>query len=200
MNDFNEARLLDKISYGSTFGREFNTRIVSLRSGVDRRNADWQAPLGRYSLLYEVIEPDDQHLIVQAHAACLGALIGFRFKDWSDFEAEDEYIGTGDGTLKTYQLQKSYSFGSFEYNRIISKPVQGTVKVYANGAQVFPVIDYTTGTFESAPAVGQVLTWTGEFDVPVRFEDDRLDVDPIVRRGDGRYVLQANVDLTEIRL
>ena len=49
---FNETRLLDCVAYGSEFGQEFSTRITSLRSGVERRNANWSMPLGRYSVLY----------------------------------------------------------------------------------------------------------------------------------------------------
>ena len=196
---FIEERLLDKIAYGSEFGREFNTRVVQLRSGRERRNADWSAPLGRYSLLYQVIEPADHALVVNAHAACFGSLVGFRFKDWSDYTAELEFIGVASAGEQTMQLKKSYTFGPLSYERIISKPVLGQVTIYADEVEIPATVNTVTGEVTFTASAGQVITWSGEFDVPVRFADDRLDIQPITRRQDG-YLLSADVDLVEVRV
>jgi uncharacterized protein (TIGR02217 family) len=196
---FIEERLLDKVVYGSQFGKEFNTRIVSLRSGVDRRNADWAAPLGRYSVLYELLEPEDHKVVVNAHMACMGALIGFRFKDWSDYEVLNELLVVSDGGEQTVQLTKEYKFGPITYTRKIVKPVSGTIKLYADDVEIPFTVDTTSGLVTFNATSGQAITWSGEFDVPVRFDNDRLDVEPVYHT-DGGFLLSTDVDLTEVRL
>ncbi|MBD8493826.1 DUF2460 domain-containing protein [Pseudomonas syringae] len=196
---FNESRLLDCVSYGSQFGREFNTRITTLKSGHERRNANWSMPLGRYSVVFDLLRPEDHKKVRDAHMACLGSLIAFRFKDWSDFQASNEHFGNGTGSTGTYALLKSYPFGPLTLQRPIAKPVEGTVQVFVDGEPAAAEIDHTTGIVILAAPAGALITWSGEFDVPVRFESDRLDVDPIAVT-EGGYILSADVDLVEIRL
>lgn len=195
---FNEVRLLDCVAYGSEFGHEYRTDIVELRSGVERRNAEWQQPLGRYSVRYQNLGEDDHGVVVSAHHACMGSLIGFRLKDWSDYRAESEVVGTGTGAAQQYQLKKHYTWGSIARERAIKKPVQNTVTVFVDGTQTAATINYQTGQFTLNAAAGAVITWSGEFDVPVRFSDDRLSFSVDARSGG--FILNGDVDLQEIRL
>ena len=196
---FNETRLLDCVAYGSEFGQEFSTRITSLRSGVERRNANWSMPLGRYAVLYQALKPDDHIRVRAAHMASLGALIPFRFKDYSDYQAQQEVIGTGTGVEQTLPLLKRYKFGPVELQRRIIKPVLNTVLVFADGVPVTATVDYVAGTVTFTAAAGAEITWSGEFDIPVRFESDRLDVEPLARIAGG-FAVSCNVDLVEVRL
>lgn len=195
---FNETRLLDCVSYGSQFGQEFKTRITQLRNGRERRNADWALPLGRYSVTYQALKPEDHLLVRGAHMACMGSLIAFRFKDWTDYLGEHELIGEGTGVAQTLALSKSYAFGPISFARPITKPVAGTIVIYEGGQRVAASVNYTTGMVTVTAPPGSPITWSGEFDVPVRFESDRLDCDPIARFSNG-YVLTADVDLVEDR-
>ncbi|WKT59102.1 DUF2460 domain-containing protein [Microbulbifer thermotolerans] len=195
---FNEARLLDRVAYGSEFGHEYNTRIDELRSGVERRNAEWERALGRYAIRFQNLRDSDHAVVVAAHHACMGALIGFRLKDWSDYQADGEPIGFGAGELANYQLQKTYTFGSLSTVRAIYKPVQGTVQVFSNGVPVAASVDYTTGVVQVNAPLGEELTWTGEFDTPVRFSDDRLTFS--IDNRSGGPILNSDVELQEIRL
>ncbi|WP_444909369.1 DUF2460 domain-containing protein [Microbulbifer sp. TRSA005] len=104
---FNESRLLEKVAYGSGYDHRYKTDIKELRSGVERRNAEWERPLGRYSVLFKNLDYADHQIVAAAHHACMGALIGFRFKDASDLEAEREVIGFGSGNSESYQLVKN---------------------------------------------------------------------------------------------
>jgi uncharacterized protein (TIGR02217 family) len=196
---FTETRLLDCVSYGTQFGSEFNTRITELKSGAERRNAEWDLPLHRYAVQYQALTPELSKAVRDAHMACRGRLIGFRFKDWTDYRAEAEPLGMGTGVEQTLQLIKTYSFGTIDFTRKISKPVAGSVTVFANGIPSAVAVDYTTGLVTVTASPGDVLTWSGEFDVPVRFDADRLDVEPLARRQDG-FILSSDADLTEIRL
>ncbi|PKP67590.1 MAG: TIGR02217 family protein, partial [Alphaproteobacteria bacterium HGW-Alphaproteobacteria-5] len=78
------------------------------------------------------------------------------------------------------QLVKAYTSGAQSWTRAITKPVAGTVRVALDGAEQLGgwSIDATTGvvTFDTAPATGVAVTAGFEFDVPVRFDTDTLDV------------------------
>jgi len=92
----------------------------------------------------------------------------------------DQTIGTGDGTAKSFQLVKAYVSGAQTWTRTITKPVAGFVMVALDGALQASgwSVDTTTGliAFATAPASGSAITAGFEFDVPVRFDTDRLDV------------------------
>ncbi|WP_444939927.1 DUF2460 domain-containing protein [Microbulbifer sp. ZKSA004] len=195
---FNESRLLERVAYGSEYGHRYKTDIRELRNGVERRNAEWERPLGQYSVIFKNLDYEDHQIVVAAHHACAGALVGFRFKDASDFFADGEVIGYGSGSTETYQLVKSYLFGSLSYQREIVKPVTGTVKIFVDGQEVAAAIDYTTGQVELSATAGAEITWQGEFDVPVRFEDDVSF--SIENRNRGQPVCSGSVELLEIRL
>jgi hypothetical protein len=52
-------------------------------------------------------------------------------------------------------------------------------------------------TFASAPANASVITWSGEFRVPVRFDNDYLPFSLDNRRSDG-YANNGSIDLIEV--
>ncbi len=196
---FNETRLLDVVDYGTTFESSFNTRVVKLKSGRERRNADWDVPMGQFSVLYSVLQKEHHREVVQAHMASMGRLIPFRFKDWSDFQAEDEPLTLGNGTSQSVQLCKTYTFGPLEFEKPIFKPVPDSVVIFEDGVPIPATVDYTTGivTFTAAP--GSVISWSGEYDKPVRFESDKLALESRSWSERG-LVLTSNVDLLEVRL
>ena len=63
---------------------------------------------------------------------------------------------------------------------MITKPVAGTVRIALDSAEQTSgwTIDTTTGlvSFDTPPASGVAITAGFEFDVPVRFDSDTLDV------------------------
>lgn len=93
-------------------------------------------------------------------------------------------FATADSGTTDYQLVKPYTLGSETYNRPIKKPISGAVRIYEDGVLQTEgggadyTIDYTTGivSFNAAFAGGEVLSWDGLFDVPVRFEDDHMPI------------------------
>jgi uncharacterized protein (TIGR02217 family) len=109
-----------------------------------------------------------------------GKAYGFRFKDWTDYKATGQLLGTGDDALIQFQLVKHYPSGSVIEVRTITKPVAGTVKIYLDGIEQLSgwSVDTTTGlvTFGTPPALGIEVTADFEFDVPVRFDTDHMAV------------------------
>ena len=88
-------------------------------------------------------------------------------------------IGTGYGE-PVHHLFKRYTSGGQTWVRTIAKPVAGTVRVALGMVEQMSgwTVDTTTGvvTFTTAPAGGVAVRAGFEFDVPVRFDSDTLDV------------------------
>jgi len=186
---FHEVRFPDDISRSARGGPERRTQIVELASGDEERNASWANSRRRYDAAYGIRRADDLAAVVAFFEARNGRLYGFRWKDWADFKscvpsqtsaATDQNIGTGDGTATDFLLVKAYTSGAQTWTRTITKPVDGTVKVAIDGVEQTSgwSVDTTTGliTFTTAPDAGAVITAGFEFDVPVRFDTDMLDV------------------------
>ncbi len=186
---FHEDRFPDNISRGARGGPERRTQIVELASGDEERNASWANSRRRYDVAYGIRRADDLAAVVAFFEARNGRLNGFRFKDWADWKsclpsgtpaATDQAIGTGDGLTAAFQLVKTYTSGAQTWSRTITKPVAATVRVAIDGTEQASgwSIDITTGliAFDTAPANGTAITAGFEFDVPVRFDTDTLDV------------------------
>lgn len=178
MTGFAEVQFPPDISYGSSGGPEYTTDIVISTSGHEQRNVNWSQARLRYNVAKGVKTKDQLSALIAFFRARKGRAFGFRFKDWSDYAASNEVIGTGNGTQTQFQLVKRYISGGVQETRLISKPVAGTVNVYRNSVlQTSGVsVNHATGvvTFSSAPAFGSTITASFEFDVPVRFDTDRL--------------------------
>ncbi len=164
--------------------------MTTLGSGFERRSSPWAQGRRRYLIGTAARPLDDAAELVAFFEARRGRLHGFRFRDPADCKscapsatpaATDQTVGTGDGVRKTFALAKTYGTGDTAVVRPIAKPVAGTVKVAVGGvalaAAVFAV-DTVTGlvTLVTAPAAGAAVTAGFEFDTPVRFDGDRIDV------------------------
>ena len=186
---FHEIRFPDNISRGARGGPERRTQVVELASGDEERNASWANSRRRYDVAYGIRRSDDLAAVVAFFEARNGRLFGFRYKDWADYKsslpsqaitATDQQIGTGTGSLTTFQLVKRYTSGAQSWTRTIAKPVAGAVRVALGMVEQMSgwTLDATTGvvTFTTAPGNGAIVRAGFEFDVPVRFDTDILDV------------------------
>ncbi|MEQ1578432.1 MAG: DUF2460 domain-containing protein [Hyphomicrobium sp.] len=210
---FHEIRFPTAISRGSQGGPERRTDIVALGSGFEERNSRWANSRRSYNAGYGVRSLDELYAVTEFFEERRGRLHGFRWRDHADWKsglpqaaptASDQNIGFGDGTTATFQLTKMYGSVHAPWSRDIKKPVAGTVLVAVAGvlktvdSQVS--IDTTTGVLTffpgNIPALGQAITAGFEFDVPVRFDTDKLDVNlPGLEHG-----AIPNIPLIEIRL
>lgn len=176
---FVEERFPTDIAYGSAGGPEYSTDIVITHGGYEQRNVNWSQARAKYNVAHGVKTQSQLDALIAFFRARKGRADGFRFKDWSDYKATAQAIGTGNGTNKIFQLVKTYSSGSIVETRTITKPIASTLAVYVNAilqAGSAYALDSVTGkiTFVTAPANGAVVTADFEFDVPVRFDTDRL--------------------------
>lgn len=199
---FTENRLDLGYDFGTVGGPQFNTTIVVTGGGNEQRNSNWSEARGRWQIgdrLYDRAELDS---IINFFRAVKGSAIGFRFKDWSDYSATKQLIGVGNGSLTQFQLKKTYSVGALTSDRTIKKPVPGTVLVYvANVPTIAGVsVDATTGivTFTSPPTGNVAASF--EFDVPVRFEQDRFDHRYDGGTDDNALFYVSSLSVVEIRV
>jgi uncharacterized protein (TIGR02217 family) len=93
----------------------------------------------------------------------------------------DQMLGTGDGTTARFALVKSYGEGDDTYVWRISKPVAGSLQVAVGGVETADFFfDSETAEVVFAPvgisAAGLAVTAGYEFDVPVRFDTERLSI------------------------
>jgi uncharacterized protein (TIGR02217 family) len=186
---FHEIRFPDNISRGARGGPRRLTEIVELSSGDEERNSPWANSRRVYDVAYGIRDADDLARVVAFFEARGGQLHGFRFKDWADYksgaplavtEPTDQPLGLGDGAIATFQLVKYYRSGPHSWTRTIQKPVSGTTRIAVEGVEQLTgwSLEVATGivTFDAAPAPGVAITAGFQFDVPVRFDTDQLDV------------------------
>ena len=190
---FHEVLFPVAVSFGATGGPARRNEIVLLTSGHERRNARFAGSRRSYDAGTGLRSLEDVHEVVAFFEARRGSLHGFRFRDPFDMKscrphetpaATDQPIGTGDGTTALFQLARTYGEGVDAYRRPIAKPVAGSVRVAVGGVEQVEgadfTIDHSTGrvTFPpgQAPAGGAAVTAGFVFDVPVRFDTERLTV------------------------
>ena len=118
-----------------------------------------------------------------------GAARGFRFRDPFDHSSAlldaaptpiDQRIGTGDGVTSRFRLAKRYGTGSDAQIRLITRPEAGSIRVAVDGIERsggWAHLGLGEIGFDEAPGVGASVTAGFRFDVPVRFAEDRLEID-----------------------
>lgn len=178
MSGFHEVQFPSDISYGSSGGPEFSTDVVITHSGHEQRNANWSEARAVYNVSHAIKTKTQLDSLISFFRARQGRAYGFRFKDWSDYSVKAQKIGTGNGVLTQFQLVKEYVSFATTISRNIKKPVTGTLKIFLNGVEKTSGVslDSATGivTLTPAPASGVIISADFEFDVPVRFDTDRL--------------------------
>ena len=186
---FHEVRFPTGLSFGALGGPERRTEIVTLANGFEERNSPWAASRRRYDAGLGLRSLDDVEMLLAFFEARAGQLHGFRWKDWADHRSApaslpiapaDQLLGQGDGARRAFALRKAYASGGEVFHRAITKPVAGTVRVALNGTEILAgwSLETATGvvTFDAPPPSEGVVTAGFAFDVPVRFDTDRLEV------------------------
>jgi uncharacterized protein (TIGR02217 family) len=215
----------DSISMPAKGGPMFNTNVVAGASGFESRNRWWKFPRRSWDIANSALNEAEKDAVLDFFMVAAGKANGFRKRDWTDFEL-DGIIGTGNGVAATFQLKKTYTVGGQSVTVNIKKPVTADVVDYANVAQDDTVriwfgsgsplvyteqlagwtVDHTTGivTFVSAPGGGTVIKASCDFDIPVRFDTDKLEFTLIENRLPGEreegIYTAASIPIVEVRV
>lgn len=189
---FHEVRFPLRLSLTASGGPMRRTDIVNLSNGREVRNARFAGSRRAYDAGSGIRSVADLHAVLEFYEARGGGLHGFRFRDPVDWKScppgetpdrLDQRIGTGDGVTAMFQLARIYGDAAASFRREIAKPVAGSVVLAVAGVAVPAadvVVDTVTGrvTFQPGhvPAAGAAVTAGFEFDVPVRFDAERIDI------------------------
>jgi uncharacterized protein (TIGR02217 family) len=186
-----EVQPFDDVMFPIAIGAEasvspgFSTNVVTSASGHEYRNANWSQARLRFDAGPGVRGETELGELIAFFRARRGPAVAFRFRDPMDHSsngmtgvpgAADQPIGEGDGAETGFKLSKEYGGGEL---RRISRPVPGSVRVAVDG------IERSSGwtleplgvvRFDAAPGEGAVVSAGFLFDVPVRFAEDRIEV------------------------
>lgn len=210
---FHEVRLPEEIEIGAQGGPAFNTSIISLSSGFEQRNINWEQARLKWDIGYGVMGKDglvdeiSMDRLIAFFYAREGRAHGFRFKDWTDFELVRSVIGLTDGANASFQIIKRYTSGFIDHDRQITKIVNGSVSVWVDNVLITQgvgdsqyQINLNTGLITLgvtlASQIGTNVEVQCEFDVPVRFDTDQLSLNVFLFNASSI----PNIQIVEIRV
>jgi uncharacterized protein (TIGR02217 family) len=204
---FDDVQFPLSLGRGASVTPGFSTAIVTTASGHEQRNADWASGRLRFDAGPGVRSEADLQTLIAFFRARRGAARGFRFRDPYDYSsrgmagtvtASDQLLGVGDGVRTEFPLIKRYGAEDAAELRRISRPVMGSVLVSLGGVPAtsgWVLLEGGVVSFAVAPAVGVQVRAGFQFDVPVRFAEDSLEIDAaLFAAGDA-----PSVPLIEVR-
>lgn len=186
---FDEVRLPEDVARGVTVRREFSTAVFTGENGREQRQRRWSESRRSYAVSFQVWDPARWRSLVDFHAARYGMWRGFRLRDPSREAVGYEYAGmnawavttpepfaVGNGSLATFPLSMVEG-GRARLVTKVASPTGYPPRAYVNGVETAATFDMNAGTvtFAGAPPNGAALAWAGFYDVPVRFDADRLE-------------------------
>lgn len=185
-----------RISLYAQVGPELNTDVVVVDSGAEFRKQNWEQARHSYDVSQAAKLPTEYEPLKAFFLSVGARAIGFRFRDPTDYKVA---AGTGffsDIDATHFQLVKRYQTGAAIHDRIITKPVTGTVTIAGSGTYV---LDYATGIV-TVSSGADPDSWGGQFDVPCRFDVDKM-VGRIVEKNArlGFIMSWENIPIVEIR-
>ena len=163
----------------------FSTNVVTSASGHEYRNANWSQARLRFDAGPGIRSEAEIQELIGFFRARRGSAVAFRFRDPFDHSSNDmtappgpsdQLLGLGDGERTGFALTKTYGEGE---TRRITRPVPGSVRLSINGAEQvggWSLDPLGMVQFDAAPEPDAVVAAGFLFDVPVRFADDRLEI------------------------
>jgi uncharacterized protein (TIGR02217 family) len=172
----------------------FQTRIQRAVSGRELRALDYPYPIWQFQLGVNFLRDqndtrggtgfaagfDELRTLYSLYLACSGAYGTFLFSDPTDNQRIGQYLGTGNSSTMTFQLQVSYGSGPIFTDQV--RAMQMVNAIYLNGITQNPATyECATGlnstgslTFSAPPATNAVITADFSFYFRCRFVDDAL--------------------------
>jgi len=116
--------------------------------------------------------------LVNFFMSTLGGAGLFLFKNPNDYQVTNQVIATGDGSSVAYDMVRTYVTGGAQHliQNFITPP-----SIYVDGVLKTVTIDYTIDpvygvlTFVTPPALGKVISWSGQYYYLCNFDGDTLE-------------------------
>lgn len=178
---FLDVRFPIDISFGAVGGPGFLTDVAGLNSGVEQRNQSWKFARCTYDVSRPIVSEKRRTELLAFFRLTKGRAHSFRFRDFTDYTVSaatgiiEALAGSPEGHY--FQLMKRYTIGSYTADRTITLPVkvvlmQGGIALDAGADYILDPLTGIATMIGSPPAAPD--SWTGEFDVPCRFDVDQL--------------------------
>lgn len=198
-------------AFGWSGGNGFKTAIVQMANGRERRNAEWSQPQHRFTLPFQNISQSQYIGIKQMHLTALGMLLPFLYLDQSDHTADSELVAVATPGQTEFQLTKTSVISGVSFQRKVfalyvpdgddpGEAVEADPVISVNGVIASGwAFDHDRGVaFPPAPMTGgEVVRWSGQFSIWVRFNQDDLPFS-IDNRSGGEFVMNGQVELLEM--
>jgi uncharacterized protein (TIGR02217 family) len=182
-------RLPTYVEMGAEFALTTETAITPSFGGNEsryaRRRARVEATL--------TVGPEHAREVLTLFRAQIGSRYAFTCRDWSDYQATDEELtldSNGD-----YPLIVTYATNTRSEIRRILLP--DAIVVSGNGTPLVLNTDYSLsdGIVHPLTSLATPVTWTGTFNIPVRFADDQLRISLPV---DGSTLIAQQFRIIEV--
>lgn len=174
---FFESVFPESISRDAEGGPRFINSKAYSAAGQRITNREATYPLHEYRIAHPPATQKEFEALRSFFYVVGGDADAFRFKDWSDFRATDANttLTAVTGVANTWQLCRTYAFGSRMFVRPIYKLAAGCKVLRMRGgvtSTLGVVPDVNTGRAVITDHVtGDSYRWMGEFHVPVAFKD-----------------------------
>lgn len=191
---FDEEELSRDYTEVAVGGPTFETGVIGNPFGIQQRVIRRQDAIRTWEIEFGGLSTAQKQALEDFYITKYGSAIGFRFFPPSDSTFNFDYLGGGDGVRTDFPLYRNYTSPSRNIQRRIVKVVASTapnIIVFFNGLSTLGppyffsygtnyTIDSNNGVLEFFGAVPSSITdirvHGGEFDVPVFFDTDKMDV------------------------
>lgn len=155
----------------------WNTAKADALSGKKTRLGNWTYPQYGYQIGYDFLRSDPAHVEWQTLEGFIDSVAGaaglFLYNDVNDNTAAAQLFGAGDGVTTTFQLVRTIGgFAAPVFAPVLSAGLVTQVTVGGTPTTAYSVSPYGQIIFTAAPALGQLLQWTGTFYWACYFDDD----------------------------
>ena len=168
----------ESISIKSSYIIEYNTIINKSKNGSELRISNYDYPLLSYNVINDLKTKRELEEIINFFKLVKGRAYGFKFKDWLDYKAINQNIAIANGEQTEFQLMKTYNINNKIQIRKITKPANISIFINQQNITQNININYNNGiiTFNTPPEKDAIITATFDFYVPVRFDNDKIEI------------------------
>lgn len=198
-------------AYGWDGGPEYNTTIVPMANKAEKRGANWSQSRFFTNLPFQNVSQGSADSILDMFEDRMGRWGAFLYRNPLRWLVDEHVFAIGDGAQTEFQLAYISVVGGRDRRRNVyalyapdpsdtGEAIESDVTIQADGVTTTAVtIDHDRGKvlFDSPPAMGAVLSWSGAFSHWVRFNQDQAPFS-IDSRSGGQYVLNGDIEIIEV--
>lgn len=173
---FHDVRLPEFVSVFAQATYEYSTLYATSMSGREVRHSANNHHLLKYLIQDCVLSEQEFYIFQSFFKARMGMRYSFRFKDFVDHKVQRQVIAMGNGEQKKFQLFKRYNDPFMPHDRVITRPISSTVRLFTGETEISSGYNINNGLIEFEEPIldGHTLTASFDFDVEVRFNNDNL--------------------------